>query len=371
MDDFERDLQRSLTTIRDETADSYPRTTWELRAEALDRIRRRRARRYVMTGAVAAAAVAATLYIAARPTDLDKTDEFPLTGTPSVTNIEDLLLPTGVTRVGDGPRDVSVGGRGRIWTANANSVTVLDPSGDVEDTYTLSSPPDDIAIAQGPVWVALPDEGAIVEVVPASGPGEPIPVFDGAVDEMELTVGEGVVWVVARGEALGVVDIATRQPSMVDLVAEPVDVAIDQAIAYVVSADGSVTPFDQSSRARLDVKPYSVPPSVNGDLTWAADALWYLTGEDGTITRFGRDGQAREISYEGIVLDVAIDPTVAWVLLGREDGTRWLQRIDRGSGQPQGEARPIEGAAIEGAIAHGYLWVTLEDRDEVARFPKG
>lgn len=369
MDDFERDLQRSLSAIRDEAADGYRRSTWEARAEALERIRRRRARRYVAAGAVAAAAVAVTLYVAARPTELDRTRELPLTGTPTVNENLDYLGPTSVTPVGDEPRDLSVGGRGRIWTANADGTISRIEQGVVDATsFDTPSAAGDIAIARGPVWVALPEEGAVVEVDPEIGPGEPIPVFDGPVARMELTVGEGILWVVGRGEGLVAMDVGSGTQTIVDLVEAPIDVAIHGPSAWVLTSEGSVLPVDPET---LTVGPgFPVPPSDGGDLTYAGDSLWYFTGESDELVRLDPEtGDVSPTTFDGDVIDLAIDPKVAWVLLRRDDAS-WLQRVDRVSGEAIDEALPIEGFASEVAIAHGSLWVTITDRDLVARFPK-
>jgi len=373
MDDFDRELRRSLTTIRDEASELDGRPVWEARAEVLERIRHRRARRFVASGAVAAAAIAVTLYVVARPASIDRADELPVTGSPPVSEgALDYLTPSGVTPVGEEPRDVSVGGRGRIWSANGDAtVSQLDETGAELARFDTSSVPGDIAIAGGPVWVALPQEGAVVEVDPVTGPMTPIQVFDGAVDGMELTVGQGILWVVSRGDKLAIVDVADRTVSQVDLAEFPLDVAIHGSSAWVLSVDGSVTPVDQASRTALDPV-FSVTPSTSGDLTFADEALWYFTGRDGDLMRLDPDAveDASTTSYEGVVVDLAIDPQVAWVVLRKDDGSSWLQRIDRATGEPQGAARPIEGTAVEAAIAHGSLWVTLDDRDEVARFPK-
>jgi streptogramin lyase len=372
MDDLERDLQRSLTTIRDEAADSYPRTTWELRADALDRIRRRRARRYVVTGAVAAAAVAVTLYVAARPADLDKTEELPLTGTPSVTVGElDYLQPTGVTEVGAGPRDLSIGGVGRIWTANSDETISRINVGVVDATsFVATSTPGDIAIARGPVWVALPEEGSVVEVDPEAGPLDPLTIFESPVDRMELTVGDGILWVVARGEELVAVEPAVGTTTSVELPSPPVDVAIHEDKTWVATADGSIVPIDLTSLSGSPALA-SVPASAAADLTYANGALWYSSGEDGNLLRIDpTSGDVTTETFDGVVVDLAIDPQVAWVLLRKDDSTSWLQRVDRDTGTAMTDPRPIVGAATEVAIAHGSLWVTLTDRAEVARFPK-
>ena len=367
MDDFERELQRSLTTIRDDASDEYRRTTWEARAEALERIRRRRARRYVVTGAVAAAAVAVTLYVAARPTELDRTGELPLTGTPSVP--ADLMTPTSVTGVGDQPRDLSVGGRGRIWTANADNTISRIDEGVVDATsFETTTTPGDIAIARGPVWVALPDQGAVVEVDPEGGPGEPIQIFDGPVDRMELTVGEGILWVVARGEGLIAVDVASGSRTIVDLVEAPIDVAIHGSSVWVLTTEGSILPVDPTTLQAGSG--FSVAAAGTGDLTYAGDALWYFSGDNGDLTRVDPStGATSTTSFDGDVIDLAIDPKVAWVLVRRDDSS-WLQRVDRVTGEAIAEPQPIEGFASEVAIAHDSLWVTLTDRDVVARFPK-
>ena len=367
MDDFERDLQRSLATIRDEASDGYARTTWEARTEALERIHRRRARRYVVTGVVAAAAVAVTLYVAARPTELDRTGELPLTGTPSL-GVEH-MSPTTLTPVGDEPRDLSVGGRGRIWTANADGTISRIDEGVVDATsFDTPSPAGDIAIARGPVWVALPEDGSVVEVDPELGPGEPIQIFGGAVERMELTVGDDILWVVGRGEGLVALDVSTGEQTMVDLAEAPIDVAIHGTSAWVLTAEGSVLPLDPVSLTTGSGFP--VPPSDGGDLTYAGESLWYFTGDGDELVRLDPGtGDASPTSFNGDVVDLAIDPKVAWVLLRRE-GSSWLQRVDRVSGEAIGEARPLEGLASEVAIAHGSLWVTITDRDLVARFPK-
>lgn len=363
MDDLERELRQSLSTVRDDATDTYRRTTWEARRETLERIYRRRGLRFVAAGALAATAAAAVLFVATRPDDLDRSEDLPITGAP-------VLEPLGVTEVGDAPRDLSVGGLGNVWSANSDrTVSLIEPSGAEVDRFDVPGVPGDIAIAKGPVWVALPEAGGVVEVRPSSGPEEPISVFDGPVDAMELTVGDGVLWVVARGEELAFVDAATRSSTTVELGDAPIDVAIHAGEVWVLSAGGRIIPIDQETLQPLDPI-QEVVPAATGDLTYAGDSLWYFTGEDGDLTRLSLSGGSpTRASFDGDVVDLAIDPKVAWVLL-RRGGTSFLQPLDRETGRAAGSAQAIAGEAAEAAIAHGFLWVTLTDRDEVARFSK-
>ena len=370
MDDLERELQRSLTEIRDGASEGYRRSTWEARAETLEMIRKSRVRRFVAVGAaLGATAVAIAFFVSVRPSAVERAEDLPITGTPSI-DVDDLLVPSGSTPVGDGPIDISVGGVGRVWAANADddTVSMLDADGTLLESWPVSSRPGDIAIAGGPVWVALPKDGAVVEIRPEAGPQGPIEVFDGPVGSMELTVGADVLWVIARGQQMAVVH-EDGTVERIDLEDQPLDVAIRGSDAWVLGLDGTVTPVDQATLTAKSPE-FAVDPSTEGDLTYAGDVLWSFTGIDDRLTRLDpTTSLSTGASFDGVVIDLAIDPKVAWVLLDK-DGSSWLQPFDRTSGEPTEAARPIEGEAAEMAIAHGFLWVTLTDRDEVARFPK-
>ena len=374
MNDFEERLKRSLTEVRDAgRLGSDAR-----RSVAKERLMRRlHRRRWVGLGgsavAVGAAAVGAFLLFS----NYQSTEVVPQ---PDIDPVRIPEPARAVVEVGQNPTHLSVGGRRYVWTANSGSRSVsrIDPTTNQEVAEVeLPAEPGDIAIGKGPVWVALPSLGAVVQIGPEAESvlGDPIPVADAAVDDIEMTVGAGALWVIVKGEHVERIDIATREQVRIDAAPSPTDVAVRGELVRVLDAEGKIYQLDSMTGEQV-ADPIDVGPSEDGDITFAAGSIWYF-GEDGDVVqRLDPDtGEVLgEIDAEGVVTDFVIDPEVAWVLSrsGPEtaDADYFLTPVDRDSAEASGASIGIDGNPTEALIAGRSLWLSLTREDLVLRFSK-
>ena len=374
MNDFEERLKRSLTEVRDAGRLGVDAR----RSVAKERLMRRMHRRRWMglggsAVAVGAAAVGAFLLFS----NYQSTEVAPR---PDIDPVRIPEPARAVVEVGEHPTHLSVGGRRYVWTANSgsNSVSRIDPTTNQEIAEVeLPAEPGDIAIGKGPVWVALPSLGAVVQIGPESESvlGDPIPVADAAVDDIEMTVGAGALWVIVKGEHVERIDIATRDQVRIEAAPSPTDVAVRGELVRVLDAEGKIYQLDSLTGEQV-ADPIDVGPTEDGDITFAAGSIWYF-GEDGDVVqRLDPDtGEVLgEIDAEGVVTDFVIDPEVAWVLSrsGPEtaDAEYFLTPVDRDSAEASGESIGIDGNPTEALIAGRSLWLSLTREDLVLRFSK-
>jgi YVTN family beta-propeller protein len=368
LNELERRLKRSLTEVRDAGRAGADARRSVARDELLRRIRRRR-----LLNVAGSAALAGVTAVAAFLVFSD------LTGTRSLDerrNLGPAEVPAparAAVTVGEAPSDVSVGGLNFVWAANSGdaSVSRIDPSTNaVIATVPLDAAPGDIAIGEGPVWVSLPSLGQVVEVSPSEATvvGEPIQVADGAVGDIELSVGAGALWAVVPEEGLTRIPLDVGEPVALEVEA-PTDVAVREDTAWVLTAEGSIVVIDSATGQRTGSE-FAVPPSEDGELTFARGALWHLATGGETLSRLDPEtGEVLdEVGPRGTLVDFVIDPEVAWILSAEGD-THLLTFLDSATLEV-GVEFEVEGAPTEAVIAGGSLWLSLSESDLVLRFSK-
>ena len=369
MNEFERRLKESLTEVRDAGRVGVD----SRRAVAKEELFRRMHRRRVWNlagGAVLAGAGAVGAFVLFTTMSSD-----PVAERPELDAAEIPVPARAVVEVGDQPGHISVGGLHYVWSSNAgsNDVSRIDPDlNEVVATVDVGSPPGDIAIGSGPVWVALPSEGQVVEIGPDEEAiiGEPIVISEGPVEHMELSVGAGALWVVARDEGLWRVDLATKQAVEIPVVNSPTDVAVKGDTVLVLSSEGLIYQLASATGATLG-EPLQVEATDDGEITLAGGSLWYFNLGGDTLTRLDpASGEVlTEIDPPGEVVDFVIDPEVAWVL-STDEGTHHLTQLDREEMALSGDPIEVEGGPVEAVIARKSLWLTLSEEDLVLRFSK-
>lgn len=369
MNDFDDRLKRSLTEVRDAGRTGVEARRAVAREELFRRMHRRRLWNFVGGAVLAgAAAVAGLVLFTTNAAD-------PITEGADIDAVQVPAPARAVVEVGDEPRHLAVGGLKYVWSSNAgsNDVSRIDPSrNEVVTTVDVGSPPGDMAIGKGPVWVALPEEGHVVEIGPSAQTivGDPIVIADGPVDHMELSVGAGALWIVARDEGLWRVDIVTREVLRIEGVVSPTDVAVEEDTLLVLSGEGVIYRLASATGAVV-AEPLEIQRTNDGEITLAAGSLWYFAEGGDTISRLDpASGELLdEIDPAGAVVDFAIDPEVAWILSADAD-THYLTPVDRVEGSFAGEAIEVEGGPAEAVIAGGSLWLSLSEENVVLRFSK-
>ncbi len=368
MNEFERRLQRSLTEVRDAGRLGASARREAVKQELFRRLRRRRLLGFGGNVALAGA-VAAALFLTFSLSSAD-----PVTEQPDIAPVRIPPQAVALVDVGDEPRHLSVGGFGYVWSSDSGSHTLtrIHPDrNEVVSSIDLPAAPGDVEIGTGPVWVALPSEGTVVEVDPASRSiTQTVPVAAGPVADIELGLGGGALWVVVPEQEVLRIDLVTRERQSVQVSSDPRDVAVKGGIAHILGAEGIVYRLDSLTSKEVGPR-LNVPPSTSGDISLRAGSLWYFTGTDGTLIRIDPDtgNTIAEVAIEGDIIDFAADPEVAWALSAADD-SYLLTPLDRDRTVVAGPPIEVPGAPTELIIAEGSLWLTLSDEDVVLRFNK-
>lgn len=369
MNEFERRLKESLTEVRDAGRIGVEPRRAVAKEELFRRMRRRRVWNFaggtVLAGAAVVGAFVLFTSMSARP----------ITTGPDLDAANIPAPARAVVEVGDQPGHVSVGGLNYVWSSNvgSNDVSRIDPiHNEVVATVDVGSPPGDIAIGSGPVWVALPSQGQVVEIGPDEQAivGDPIEITDGSLEHMELSVGAGALWVVARDEGLWRVDLTEKVAVPVEGVVSPTDVAVKGDTVMVLNSEGLIYRLASATGTSLG-EPLRVEAADDGEITLAGGSLWYFNLGGETLSQLDPlTGEVvNEIDPPGRMVDFVIDPDVAWVLTS-DQGTHLLSPLDRAQMEQAGDPIEVEGGPFEAVIAKGSLWLTLSDEDVVLRFSK-
>lgn len=374
MNDLDKRLRESLLEVRDAGRVGADARQSVAKQRLMRRIQRRR--RFTLAGGavvVGAAAVGALLFFST------------YSGTQPRPNrdLGAVKIPgpaRAVVEVGDGPTALSVGGLRYVWSANSagNSVSRIDPATNQQILEVdLGSPPSDIGIGRGPVWVALPDEGEIVEVDPQDGAiRNRVPVADGPVDDIDLTVGAGALWAVVHGEYVARVDPDSLEVERFTAASSPTDVGVRGDVVRVLDSAGVIYQLDAASGEEVAPR-IEVDAHESGDLTYAAGSLWFFADGGDSVTRLDPDtgDVVGAVDPEGSVIDFVIDPDVTWILTRSDQSastepTFLLTAVDRDTTQAVGDPIPVEGEPAAMVIAGKSLWLSLTAEDIVLRFSK-
>lgn len=367
MNELERRLKSSLTEVRD-AGRTDDRTDRALRKQELFRRMRRRRLAGYASGLVLAGAAAVGIFLV-----------FSNVGGPAVRESEiapaDIPAPaTAAVRVGNDPRDLSVGAHGYVWSTNVGSRTLsrIDPETDTEiSEIGLPAVPGDLAIGNGPVWVAFPEEGSVVRVSPSAKAvtDDRIEVANGPVDRIELAQAAGALWIVSPGQLLRI-DQETREQLTITIASDPIDIAVKGEVARLLDSRGVIYQLDSRTGEEVGRR-IEVAPSAVGDISFKAGAIWYSTGSDGVLHRMDpRSGRSlNSLEVPGRIIDFVADPEVAWAL-SRTDDTSFLTRVDRATGTALGDPIRVLGEPAEVILSAGSMWMTLSSDDLVLRFSK-
>jgi len=289
----------------------------------------------------------------------------------------------------------SGGDPGRLSGPAGNSVGVLDPqSGRLLGDVALRMAPGDLAVGGGAVWVANPNDGAIMRIEPTTrtirqtirvrtGPAA-IAVgargvwvansLDGTVSKVNpdtnrvvqttkvgngptgVAVGEGSVWVVNRDDhTLSRIDPAAgRVRTTVAAGADPVDVAAGAGAIWVTSrAEGEVLKLDPATGRIVDAVRVGRGPAA---VTVAAGAVWVANALDDTVSRVDPVAAVVRGTVPVGQGPSALAGGLGGVWVGHEgDGSVW--RIDPHTGAV---ARPLPiGPPVAGlGVGAGALFVS-------------
>ena len=374
MNDLDKRLRESLLEVRDAGRIGADARQSVAKQRLMRRVQRRR-RLSIVGGAVVAGAAALgafvffTTYSNTQPAPDRDLDAVKIPGPARA-----------VVEVGDGPTALSVGGLRYVWSANSqgDSVSRIDPLTNQQILEAdVGSRPSDIGIGRGPVWVALPEEGEIVEVDPQDGTiANRVAVADASVDDIDLTVGAGALWAVVRGEYVARVDPESLEVERFTAAASPTDVGVRGDVVRILDAAGFIYQLDSVTGEEVAPR-IEVDRHEAGNLTYAAGSLWFFAEGGDSVTRLDPEtGEVLgEVDPEGSIVDFVIDPDVAWILTSSEqagsDEARFLlTAVDRETTRAISDPIPVEGEPAAMVIAGKSLWLSLTAEDIVLRFSK-
>lgn len=368
-DDLDRLLRESLKS----TGDSYerqrsPQRRSEARQEFLDRSKRRR---WQFPFAVAVAAsglaviVAVGIYVLADapPDTLGKDREAGIAGEDD---------PVVRFPIDGDPVDIGVRDTG-LWVADAadGELARFDPAtGDPVASIPVGAP-SALSIGVGSVWVGDPTEGVLYQVDKKTdsvveGPvevGDPSP-------SMSISVGDYAVWVVVDGR-LKMVDLETQEVTVVPGINDPVDVAANYGMVWVLDGEEGLLRLDPVTGERR-AEPIPVR-GITGSVFAGAEGIWVADRGDDTIVSVDPDtGQTLVIAQvRGTYLDLGFDQSAVWVLSRAEGSNGYLTPLDLMTGKPLSEPVELEGQPVDVATGAGAVWVALRDERAVARVDAG
>jgi peptide/nickel transport system substrate-binding protein len=282
-------------------------------------------------------------------------------------------------------------------TIVGDALAMIDlESGKLTGSVPLASRPGDIAVADGSVWVTLPDRGAVQQIDPATMTvQDTIPV---GADPIGIAIGDDSVWVTNGGNST-VSRISPDTNSVVDTIdvpGGPAGIAIDQYGVWVAdSYDASVSQIDPESgtvKTTIPVGDHPVDIAADGSGVWVANAI------SGTVTRIdpvrgvgvqdtpvGNGPQAIDAQAGGIWVANSLDGTVSRIdpetdaieqtiqtgsspsAVTFAGGSAWVSEGSQGSvvkiepgSSSVGERIPLGSQTGHMAVGDGVLWVSVQ-----------
>jgi YVTN family beta-propeller protein len=224
--------------------------------------------------------------------------------------------------------------------------------------------PDGLGAGGGLVWVTGPSTGTVSRIDAVSGDksGKPIPV---GADPDSIALDDEAVWVTNKAS-----DTVTRIDAQsgevlaeIPVGATPAGIALaEDGTPWVVLTDeNGVKPIDPESNTpgalvKIGHDPYAI--LIDGGTAWVTDraegAVAHFELPDGAVSKVHVGGLPRALAVEGSSLFVV-------------DFEDRLLELDRESGEQKNEF-PLAGQPREMTAAEGAIWVTLHNKNELARF---
>ena len=364
-DELDRLLKESLKS----TGDAYerqrsPQSRNEARQEFLTRYKRRRWQ-FPFAVAVAASGLAAIVTVGVyaivdAPPDASRRERD--------TGIAGEDSPVVVFPIDGDPVDIGARDTG-LWVADAadGELARFDPAtGDPVASIPVGLP-SALSIGVGSVWVGDPTDGVLYQVNKKTNTivGGPVDVGDPS-PSMSISVGDFAVWVVVDGQ-LKMVDLDTQEVTRVEGVEQPIDVAANLGMVWVLDGAEGLVRLDPTTGART-ADPIPVR-GFTGAVHAGAEGIWVADRGDDTIVSVEPDtGQTLAVAQvRGTYLDLGFDQSAVWVLSRAEGSSGYLTPLDLITGTPLSDPLKLEGQPVDVATGAGSVWVALREKGAVAK----
>lgn len=198
--------------------------------------------------------------------------------------------------VGRGPTGVAVGG-GEVWVVNQLDRTVfeLNPRAFRRvATFRVGNGADAIAFGHGSLWVANTSDGTISRLDPATRAAVRIPL---AGTPTGIAVGRAGVWITtAAGELLLVDGAGNRVTRAIFIGNGPAGVAVGGGGVWVTNTpEATVSRFDPDSGRVTKINVGGAPQGI----AYGSGAVWVANSRDGTVERIDPNGNAMRSIHVG------------------------------------------------------------------------
>lgn len=327
MSDLDRMLGDSLKGIRDEHLKRIEAQVPAARREIGDKLRGRRFRFVIGGVAVAAAAVAAIVFVAQTVPNVDRSAPIRPAGVPVV------MARIDVPQVG-----VMEPGFDRLWVSHEDGLVGIDPSTSAIDQDWPVRNVDGMAMNSEAMYTIDMDDRKINRLGLGNNEAAFAVPMEGT--PTVIAASEETVWVAAAVGPVGDSQIFAYTPEL----EEPGDSAVQvegRVVADMTYVDDSLWMTAAVSRGEPEAETSSSQYEVHR----------YTNG--GTI------GMARGLSTEGSVADIVVGEGAAWVLRQpTKDGGNTITRIDVETHEVVERAVSFRESIESIAVGEGYLWVT-------------
>ena len=194
-------------------------------------------------------------------------------------------------------------GGGMVWALGSTSmvgdtVIRLDPATEETTSFPVSASVGGMAYGFDALWLAIPSEGTVLRMDPATGATEV--VASGLVSPKSIAIGSDSLWVSLHGGAEdqaqpGDPQVARIDPASGDVLAEiEVGGSPQFGVELWADADGVLVRSTTPWLARIDeatnevVDPVTADLAIQGPLTVAFDSIWTINIERDVVYRLAR-----------------------------------------------------------------------------------
>jgi YVTN family beta-propeller protein len=251
-----------------------------------------------------------------------------------------------------------------VAAINANSLGLIDTtSNGLVGQVSLGVRSDQVAVGEGAVWVANPEQATVARVDPAARRVlQRVPVGR---EPAGVVAGGGAVWVANSGER----SVAWINPTTDTVVKTvqvgngPTGIALGHGAVWVAnSLDNSVSKIDPNTGDVVATIPVGGTPS---GVAVGLGAVWVANASDGTVSRISptRQPVVRSIPVGNGPRAITVATDGVWVA-NSLDGT--VSRIDPASDAVVATVRVGDGPSAV-AVSPGGVWAASEVHGTITR----
>jgi len=384
--DFDRLVGDSLKAIRDDHVREIEARVPAARRQIAGKLRGRRVRFVVGGTALAAAAVAVTMFITQSVPDIDRATPIRPSGTPVV------LARIDVPKVG-----TMETGLGALWVGHPKGLVGIDPATSAIDEKLNVDPVDEIATNSEAIY-GVDTLGLGISRIPV-GTNEAALGTKALGTPALIAASDDLVWYASYVPQNNSTAVYAVDPKELDYRYENefpdvvvADMTESQGRVWLSAATQGPSGYDESGYHVIEIPPadsdtenVSVTP-LSGTEGSAADiavgegAVWVLRqgtqGGGNTITRIDlatNEVNERAVSFDDTLESIAVGEGYLWATTAPtgmdmpDDAQASLHRIDPDTLEPAGEPLEVAGPGSKLAVGYGYVWVADPNNKQIVQ----